>query len=372
MYRWVCLSLCLFHACCFGGQEPVALDKIIGQLIVVGFRGTTIEDRDWIAEQVASGQVGGVVLFDYDFESKKYVRNIESPEQLKTLCQELQKRATIPLLIAADQEGGRITRLSVRNRFPTTHPAQTLGERNQIELTLRQGKLIGETLSSNGLNLNLAPVVDLNINPDSPCIGKKDRSFSDDPDIVAANAKAYIQGHHDCGVLTTLKHFPGHGSAANDTHEGFTDITKTWSEVELKPYQELIASNLADVIMTAHVYNGKLDSHYPASLSKNITTGLLRKQLNYDGVIITDDLQMGAITSYYSLETTIKLALDAGADLLMFANQMAYDPDIAPKSIAIIKRLVASGELPQERIEASYNRVQALKARLHFGKASGS
>lgn len=343
----------------------VAIEKKIGQLIVVGFRGYSISDTDWIAQQIAEGQIGGVLLYEYDTESKKFDRNIQSPEQLNELCHSLKKYAPdVPLFICIDQEGGVINHLKPSKGFPSTQSAQALGDKNDLKLTREQGELIGGTLIDLGINLNFSPVVDVNINPISPCVGKKERSFSADPNQVVAHAREIIRGHRKFGVLTTLKHFPGHGSASTDSHDGFVDITKTWSDKELIPFRELIKTGDADMIMTAHVYNKNYDDKLPASLSPAVIKGILRDQLHFNGVVITDDLQMGAIRKYYSLETTVKLALQAGVDVLQFSNQQCYDPQIAPKVIAIIKKLVESGEISIDQINRSYARVQRLKAQI--------
>lgn len=339
-----------------------SLDAKIGQLIFVGFRGYTVPEV--LAQQIAKGQIGGLLLYDYDTESKAFARNIESPEQVRQLCQSLQKLAPIPLLIAIDQEGGIINHLKPNKGFPASQSAQFLGEKNDLTLTRQQGENIGRTLAQLGINLNFSPVVDVNVNRQSPCVGKKERSFSSDPEQVCVHARQLIQGHRRFGILTTLKHFPGHGSAANDSHDGFVDITRTWSKKELIPFQRLINSGEADMIMTAHVFHDGYDDKLPASLSQAILKGILRDELKFDGVIITDDLQMGAIRKFYSLETTVKLALQAGVDVLQFSNQQIYDPQIAPKVIAIIKHLIDTGEICQEQIEKSYSRIQRLKEHL--------
>lgn len=180
----------------------------------------------------------------------------------------------------------------------------TVSESHFIAEDIRQRRLAA-TLADLGIGLNMAPVVDLCSNPDNPVIAKYERCFSADPNQVSAQAAAYIDAHHQLGVLTTLKHFPGHGSSRSDSHQGFTDITTTWSETELIPYRCLIAGGRVDAIMTAHVFNARLDDCYPATLSKNVITGLLRGELGFDGVVISDDMQMGAIVDHFGFETAI-------------------------------------------------------------------
>ncbi|MBW3645580.1 MAG: glycoside hydrolase family 3, partial [Actinobacteria bacterium] len=191
------------------GEEALA-DKI-GELLMVGFPGTDLDDSDPILQQVKAGQVGGVVLFDVDVATGSS-RNIDSPEQLTALVAKLQNAAPSPLLVAIDQEGGRVSRLKERYGFPPTLSHQELGERNSLELTRNEARETAGILADVGINLNLAPVVDVNVDPASPAIGALGRSFSGDPAVVTDHARAMIEAHRSAGVLTAVKHFPGHGS----------------------------------------------------------------------------------------------------------------------------------------------------------------
>jgi beta-N-acetylhexosaminidase len=339
-------------------------DKI-GELVMVGFRGTTLDGSDPILEHVRAGHVGGVVLFSVDVASGG-PRNIESPEQVSSLVAELQAAAPSPLLVAVDQEGGRVSRLSERYGFPATRSQQDLGERSSVELTASQARQTAETLAGAGINLNLAPVVDVNVDPSSPVIGALGRSFSADPAVVTDHARAVIEAHRGKGVLTAVKHFPGHGSAPGDTHLGFVDVTATWSPEELEPYRRLIGEGNVDLVMTAHVFNGRLDGQWPATLSPSTIDGILRDELGFQGVVVSDDLQMGAIADHYGLETAVHQALAAGVDILLFANNTSrdYDPDIAPRVVALVEGLVRDGAISEERIDESVRRVRALDRRL--------
>jgi beta-N-acetylhexosaminidase len=236
-----------------------------------------------------------------------------------------------------------------------------LGERIDEAFTYAQAAALAATLAAAGINHNLAPVVDLNSNPQNPVIGALGRSFSAAPRVVVAQARAFISAHHAQGVTTTLKHFPGHGSSAADSHLGLVDVSATWQPDELEPYRVLIGEGLADAIMTAHVFNTQLDAVYPATLSPRIITGILREELGYAGVVITDDLNMGAITQAYGFDQAAVLAVQAGADILAYGNNLVYDPDVAAKAIGALRGAVARGELTVARIEASYRRVAALK-----------
>lgn len=220
------------------------------------------------------------------------------------------------------------------------------------------------TLAQLGIGLNMAPVVDLCSNPDNPVIARYQRCFSADPQQVSRHAAAYIDGHHQHRVLTCLKHFPGHGSSRADSHLGFTDITATWSSAELQPYAELIATGKVDAVMTAHVFNGRLDERFPATLSTAIIQDLLRSKLGFDGVVISDDLQMAAIADHFGFETAIEQALKSGVDILLFGNNLQYDPQVVRRAVTVIKQLLTNGRLSPERIDQSYRRIMQLKGRL--------
>jgi beta-N-acetylhexosaminidase len=214
-----------------------------------------------------------------------------------------------------------------------------------------------------GINLNFAPVADVNVNPDCPVIGKLERSFSPSPEHVTDCCRIWIEEQNKQGVASCMKHFPGHGSAKDDTHKGLVDVSGTWKELELTPYEKLVKE--VPMVMTAHVINRQLDPDgLPASLSPRITA-YLRDTLGFQGVIVTDDLAMGAIVNEYSFETTLKMAIEAGADMLCLSNNGGtYDSEMVPKAVRIIKKLVADGTISAERIHTSAERVRALKAKL--------
>ena len=345
------------------GAEP-SLEVKAGQMIMVGFRGLSVTDEHPIARDIRERRIGGVILFDYDVPTRTYGRNIESPKQLKALTAFLQSRTDIPLFIAVDQEGGRISRLKEKNGFPPTLSQKRLGALDDVKKTARQAEVTARTLAGLGINLNFVPVVDLDLNPENPIIGKLERSFSRSPATATRHAVAVIDAHRRNGVLAAPKHFPGHGSAAGDTHDGFVDVTDRWSAVELEPFRSLIRQDKADMVMTAHVFNGKLDPVWPATLSRKTLTDLLRQEMGFTGVVISDDMQMRAIADRYGLETAIRQAILAGVDILLFANNSVYEEDIAARVAAMIRTLVEKGEIPRERIDASYGRIMKLKERL--------
>ncbi|MBU1041914.1 MAG: glycoside hydrolase family 3 [Proteobacteria bacterium] len=351
-----------------------------GQMLLVGFRGAEpgpgTPGELPILGRIAALNLGGVILFDRDVALKSPDRNIESPAQLSRLTSALQAAAAAagspPLFIAVDQEGGRVQRLKAARGFTETPAAAELcpmgqaGAPSQPDTgpALAAGETVGRSLAEVGLNLDFAPVADVNVNPENPVIGGIGRSFSADPKAVAACAGAFARGLQSRGVLTAAKHFPGHGSSRTDSHLGFTDVTATWSEAELSPFAELTRQGLADMVMTAHVFDARLDPEYPATLSKAVIDGILRKRLGFEGVVVTDDLQMRAVAGRYGLKESVRLIVNAGADVLLIGNNLDFDPLIAEKTLNALMELVAEGKVSPERIRQSCARVLKLKTKL--------
>jgi beta-N-acetylhexosaminidase len=340
------------------------LDVKIGQMLMVGFRGLTLRENSTIMRNIQDERVGAVVLFDQDVGLGRAARNIASPEQVQTLIDQLQQAAPTPLLVAVDQEGGRVSRLHERYGFPPMASPAYLGVINDLEKTDATADQMAAIMAELGINLNLAPVVDLNVNPNNPIIGKLGRSISNDPQTVVAHAAAMISAYHRHGIMCTLKHFPGHGSSLGDTHYGFVDVTQTWREEELQPFEKLIDAGLADAVMTAHIFNARLDDALPATLSHKIITGMLREQLGHDGVIISDDMQMGAISNHYAFDEAIQVAVLAGVDMIALANNIRFAQNVADRAHNAIRRMVEEGKIGEARIDASYRRIMALKQRI--------
>ena len=346
--------------CPFKKFENPSVDLMIGQMIMAGFRGLIVNDDHPIVEDIKKRELGGVILFDKDVPMGLDVRNVSSDVQLKRLTDELQEHAFIPLLIAIDQEGGRIARLKPNRGFAATKSHSELGQLSP-ERTYEEAKIIAKTLKDAGINMNMAPVVDLCVNANNPVIAKLGRCFSDDPDVVAAHAMAYIKAHHEYGIRCCLKHYPGHGSSTADSHLGMVDVTNTWSARELEPYEKIIKADLADAIMTAHVFNDKIDRGRPATLSATAIQEMLRGGLKYNGVVFSDDMQMGAIEQYYGFGKAIEMAILAGVDVLVFANNSSYDPDIVKKAKSVIRLMLAEGKINEDRLWQSYERIMELK-----------
>ena len=335
------------------------LRRDAAQMLLVGFRGTGLDDSPQVRRDVQAYGIGGVILFEYDVPSHSRPRNIASPTQLRKLCDDLQALSTETLLIGIDQEGGSVSRLKRQYGFPDFPGAAESAEAG-YESVRYAARITAEQLRRAGINLNFAPCVDVDINPDCPVIGRLGRSFSANPKVVADCAAIWIEEQNKQHVISCLKHFPGHGSASGDTHLGAVDVTTSWDTSELRPYR-LLAHDKAPMIMTSHVFNSNLDT-LPATLSYKILTSLLRDSLHFNGVIVTDDLAMGAMVQQYSLDSMLTLAILAGADMLCLSNNGAdYDPDIVPRAIDIICKAVQSGRIPEERIHQSAARIRTLK-----------
>ena len=299
-----------------------------------------------------------MILFDRDRVTK--TRNIRSPEQLAALVASLRDAASVSLLVAIDQEGGRVSRLQPTQGFPATRSQAEIGATGDPDEAFEAGRSMAETMADAGIDLDLAPVVDVDVNPANPAIGALDRSFSADPSLVAAMAEAEIHGLHEFGIRAAIKHFPGLGSAIANTDLDHVDVTKTWTRAELEPYETLFAAGLPDAVMTGHMVNDALDPGVPASLSAATVDGLLRAQLGWTGAVITDDLGAVAIASRYAREEAVALALEAGNDLLLFANQSVYVPDLAAELVETVVGLVTSGRISEARIDQSIERLDVL------------
>ncbi len=345
-------------------KEDLGLRKKIAQMLIVGFRGMELKSSEPIYDLITKENIGGVILFDYDVPSKKAERNIKDPDQLRKLCTDLQKAGENRLFISIDQEGGKVGRLKECYGFPPTVSQQYLGDNNNPKLTAEWSARTATTLKSLGINLNFVPSVDVNINPDCPIIGKLERSFSSDPQIVINNAKIVIEEHRKQGILTAIKHFPGHGSSTADTHNGIVDVTSTYSDQELIPFRELIKEGVVDIVMTSHVFNSNFDEKYPATMSYNTLTNKLRVQMGFNGIIISDDMSMGAMAKEYDLATCFEKAINAGVDMFIISNNgEKYDETITYKAIDTIFQLVKEGKVSEKKIIESWAKIQKLKVK---------
>ncbi|GIF69915.1 glycosyl hydrolase [Asanoa ishikariensis] len=339
--------------------DEAALRRKISSLLVVGFRGQTVDNNDWIVKAVKNG-LGGVILFDKELETNA-PRNITSPAQVTALVKSLRDAAPGPLIVSIDQEGGQVARLNPSNGFPATKSEAEIGAQNSPAATRAWAQQIVDSLRSIGVNLNYAPVVDLNLNPNNPAIGQLGRSFSANTDVVVTNATEEIQVHRAGKVKTSIKHFPGFGTATGNTDFDVVDVSATWTRAELVPFQRLISSGNADSVLVAHLLIKQLDPNLPASLSPAVVTNLLRGQLGFKGPAVSDDMQAAAITRRYGLDEAVALGLKAGLDLLVFANQQVYDPNVVDETLDNVVNLVRNKTLTEAQIDQAVARVDTLR-----------
>lgn len=358
IFALLILLVAFFRA---SAQTIDSLDIKIGQMIMVGLTDFyDLEDRKLLLKAVSDGTVGGIILFEKD------LMPVNTRQELAKMIAQIQKDAPIPLFMGIDEEGGKVNRLKPKYGFPKTVSAAYLGGIDAIDSTVYYARATASNLQQFGFNINYAPTVDLNVNPNNPVIGKVERSYSADPQKVARHAAAVVTTHASYNIATVLKHFPGHGSSTRDTHLGLTDVSTTWQFEELYPYKKLLDSIEIPAIMTAHIINRTLDEKLlPATLSNKVVTGMLRNHLGFEGVIFSDDMHMGAISKNYGFEESIVLCVQAGVDVLMFSNNIFDDQlTTANRLHEIIKQNVLNGKIEIQSIEASYQRIILLKKKL--------
>ncbi len=344
-----------------------SLDQMAGQMIVVGFAGDGADDKSVAAlrAEIADGTLGGVMYLKTNVSSLKAVQAMNAAFRAAS--------PDLPPFLTLDQEGGAVERLTEDVGFTEIPNAERIAAANTPE---GAGRIYGDMaakIADLGFTVNFGPVVDLNLNPNNQIIAKYGRAFGTTAKTVIPYAEAFVEAHHRAGVLTALKHFPGHGSSTADSHEGFVDISRTWQEAELMPYKALIGAGLADFVMVGHLYHSSYsggDTRLPASLSPDWITGVLRDQLGYDGVVISDDLEMGAIREHFDLKETVTRAVRAGMDVLLFSNTAKARASLGDEIRAILVAEAEADPAFAVRIEESYRRIVALKARIGAGPAA--
>lgn len=323
------------------------LDEKIGQMVVCGFHGERPSDD--ILRLITEQRIGGVIYFS---------RNIRKPEQVHELSRELQKQAGIPLFIATDQEGGMVARITEGLTLMPGNMA--MGAVDDAEAVRRSAEISGSELRALGINMNLAPSLDVNNNPRNPVIGV--RSYGDDPEKVASLGVSAVQGYRDAGICAVVKHFPGHGDTSEDSHFSLPLIPhdrERVHQVELFPFKRSIEAGV-DAIMTAHVvFPAFDDSGNPATLSPAIINGLLREELGYDGVVMTDCLEMDAVSKNFGTEKAALMAIEAGADIVL----ISHDPERQRGAIRELRQAVETGRISEARIDESVERILSLKNR---------
>jgi len=342
------------------------LDQMIGQLIIAGFRDNGISNNSEIKKIIENYNVSGVILYDEDIKKgSSGSRNIISPKQLKDLTSSLQEITSIPLFISIDQEGGNVNRLKAEYGFPEFPSWRHIGILDNKMMTTQFSNSLAETMKEIGVNLNFAPVLDLDYGKET-YIGKLERAVSSNPKKVVEHSKIFIDKLKEYKIISCGKHFPGQGSASGDTHESFTDISDSWSVADMIPYADLIESGHLDMIMVSHVFNHKFDHEFPSSLSFETITNGIRNDLNFDGVIICDDPSMKAISNNYSFEKVFALMINAGIDLFCLGNNLNYEKEYISKAIQAISANVRNGVISEEKIKISANRIDRLKKKFGF------
>ena len=321
----------------------------IGQLLMIGIGGTTLtrEEKRFICDE----QIGGVILFS---------RNVADPTQCAKLTRHLRSLTETPMLIGIDQEGGRVSRL--RPPFTLFPTARRLGEYDRPEVTYQCAAAMAAELTAVGINLNFAPVLDIDTHPANPIIG--DRAFGATPQQVIRHALPVISGLQDHGVMACGKHFPGHGDTSTDSHHTLPicDLTPSRMEaVELAPFAAAISAGIG-CLMTAHVLYPQIDDCRPASLSEVVVNDLLRGRLGYDGVVITDDLEMKAITQGFSVADAAVRSIAIGSDIALICHRF----DLQQAALEALRQAVAVGKISKERIDRSLDRIRRLKTRFRF------
>lgn len=326
------------------------MSSLIGQLCFIGISGKSLtsEERGFIVEN----DIGGVILFG---------RNVADPKQVRDLCAEIQslrheQADKSPLFIGIDMEGGRVHRL--KSPFTVWPPVARLGELDNATVSYHFAQMMGTELRSVGINLNFAPSVDVLTNPENKVIG--DRAIGSDVALVERHASALVRGYLKSNVLSCAKHFPGHGNTLVDSHEDLPVENvdrKRLESLELLPFKRAIRARV-DMILTAHIRFPLIDPVWPATLSEVFLKDILRNDLKYRGLVVTDDLGMGALVKHHSHEEIAVRALTAGVDLLLYCNE----PSVPPLALDAIHSALAQGQLSRAELEEKHRRVMALKA----------
>ncbi len=331
--------------------SDLSLEEKVGQMIFAGIKGTDITNET--KKIISTHQVGGIILF------KDNLKNANQSVSLLNAIKQENTNNKVPLFLGVDEEGGRISRLPELTKLPTN---EELGKRNDISLSYNIGKLLGKELSAFGFNLDFAPVLDINSNPHNPIIG--DRSFGTDAELVSELGLQMMKGIQSEQVISVIKHFPGHGDTAVDSHKELPIIQKSLEELqalELIPFKHAVEQG-AEVVMVGHILLPKIDSTYPASISERIITDVLREQLGYEGIIITDDMTMKAILNNLEIGESAVSAVKAGNDIVLVAHNYAN----VKKAIDSIIKAIENGEITEQRIDESVKRILSIKKKYNL------
>ncbi|MBQ8848666.1 MAG: glycoside hydrolase family 3 protein [Candidatus Gastranaerophilales bacterium] len=328
------------------------IDYKIGQMIILGFDGKTTHSFGFkkVLKQIKNNEISGVIYFG---------KNIKSKEDLIKMNEKILSSSKITPFISIDNEGGQIQRYNFYN-----HPSAKEISKNNINYAKEEYSKMAKLEKELKFNLNFAPCVDLELNPNS-IIAIKERSYGKNPETVSKYASIFIEEHNKNKILTSIKHFPGHGSIDIDTHKNFADATKTFIDDEIEPYNLLKNYNDMNMVMVSHIYNSKIDEIYPASLSKKTIKGLLINKIGFNGVIISDDYDMGAIRKNYTLNEIVVNSISSGVNILLFSNNIkTKDKNLAKKIHKIVKKEIKNGNINPQDIDNSFEKIMAIKALL--------
>ena len=360
MKRYLVLVLAL---CAVGTTYSQSVAKKAASLLIVGVDGQSLSSDNHIISDIRDKGVAGIILFGHNVATKAQCADPRA--KLAKLVSDLKAVRSEPLLVAIDQEGGRVNRMKTSSGFKPMLSHREVARSGDSTYVRQMGATIAGELASVGINLNFAPCVDVDVNPECPVIGHFERSFSPDATVVSRYASIYVEEHRKRDILTSLKHFPGHGNSLKDSHFGLTDITATWSHDELAPYQDMMATGHCDAVMVSHLFNTNIDPEYPATLSHATIQGLLRDELGWQGVVITDDMQMQAITDHYGFEEAVILALNAGVDMFIVGNNIYKSKfNIVDRFVEIVESAVASGVVSMETLNTAVSRADAFRMRV--------
>jgi len=327
--------------------DDMTIEEKIGQLFIFGLDGTEPDEN--VIEAIEKDHIGGFILFK---------DNIVNAEQTVKLLNELKNTNSfnrLPLFLAVDEEGGKVSRLS--DIYLDLPSARTIGNIDDEEISLEYGKVLGEMLKELGFNMDFAPVLDVNSNPKNPVIGK--RAFGTKADTVTKHGLRVMEGINSNNVISVVKHFPGHGDTSTDSHIGLPVIDKSLDQMEsleLIPFTRAIEKDV-DAIMVAHILFTQLDKENPGTLSHKVITELLREELSFDGVVISDDMTMGAIVDNYSIEEAAYRFLKAGGDIVLICHEYENQH----KALNRIKEEVEKGNISEEELDEKVYRIIKLK-----------
>jgi len=353
----------LFCLCCSNAAYAQSIREMAGQMIMIGFAHDSAksDQQTQLLNLLRDGKIGGVMYLKYNVKKLSEVSKMNG--------QFLSAHRALSPLVAIDQEGGLVERLTKSVGFAEIPSARDVALNMNQSGALSLYTDLAKRMKKLGFNTNFGPVVDLIANPNNPIIAKYGRAYSSRSDITSKFAAAFVDGHHRAGMVTALKHFPGHGSSAGDSHLGFVDISHSWTDAEYEPFETLIEAGKADMIMAGHLYHSGYvregEGQVPASLSPVALTTVLRKGMGFDGVIISDDMEMGAITKHYGFDEAIILAVNAGNDILLFSNTIKPSLGLPQRILDVLEAEATSDPAFAEKIRASYKRIVALKSRLN-------